>query len=134
MALHPPMVLGLTVCEDVVADPIANHVSVIRIFNHLTMDAFPGVARPFCVYAALTDAEGNLPLELVVRTGEGFPEEIHRVPTPFRFIGRLLTVHYVLRLQTCPVPTPGDYTLTLELAGEWLAHRTFQIEDTGGYE
>lgn len=124
---QPPMVLGPTLCEEVVADPESGHVSILRVFNRLPVMTFPSVAPRFCVYAALTDAEGVLPLDLVVRTGDSFLEEVHRVPTPVRFLGRLIVVHYTLRLRACPIPEPGDYTFTLEHAGDWLAHRSLEV-------
>src|SRR5204863_482419 len=38
---RPPLVLGLTLCEDVVADSATQNDSVIRSFTGLALDSFP---------------------------------------------------------------------------------------------
>jgi hypothetical protein len=55
MLTHMPMILGLTLCEDVVVDPLTRNLSLIRVFTSMAVASFPAIARPFCVLAALTD-------------------------------------------------------------------------------
>ena len=131
MLSHMPVVLGLTLCEDVVVDPATGNVSLIRSFTGLPVDNFPAVARPFCAFAALSDGEGEVDAELLVNTLEGEGTEAYQVSHRLRFTDRLQIVYYVRRFSRCPLPIAGVYLFTLNLNGEWAAQRTLRVYPAG---
>lgn len=121
-----PLVLGLTLCEDVVADPATRNVSVIRAFTGLAVAQFPTTAPPFCAFASLTDGLGPTDLELLVTEMAGDCDVIYRLRRSVAFADPLQIVNFVVRLARCPLPRPGIYLFTLQSAGEWLAQRSLR--------
>ena len=126
---RPPLVLGLTLCEDVVADKETLNVSIIRAFTGLGLDSFPGVAAPFFAFAAITAGQGDANFRLDVQKDVGplDPEPIHRVQGRLRFQDPLQTVYCVVRLSRCSFPEAGEYLFTLWLDSLWMAHRRLRV-------
>jgi hypothetical protein len=128
-----PVVVGLTLCQDVVPEPSGN-VSLIRCFTGLPLSVFPATAPPFCVLATLTDAVGTFDFELKVdRVAEDVEEldlffhPVHSLRGQVRIGDRLQEVRLLLRLQHCRFPTPGIYQFTLFVGGQWAAQRTLRV-------
>ena len=127
MLTHSPMVLGLTLCEDVVVDPATRNVSLLRTFTGLPVERFPTVARPFCAFATMTNGLGEAVSALsVTHMGEDV-EEVYRVRRSIRFNDPLQIVYYVMRLAHCPLPRPGAYLFTLWLDDRWMAQRVLRV-------
>jgi hypothetical protein len=131
MLTHLPTVVGLTLCEDVVADPATRNLSLIRSFTGLGTERFPAVARPFCVVASFADGSGEAEARLRVAVLEDGVEEVYQVRSRLSFPDRLRIVYYVMRLTRCPLPKAGLYLFTLELDGEWVAHHALRVYVSG---
>lgn len=128
MAAEPPVVVGLTICRDFLRDPTSGNYSVIRSFSGMPVGTFPGAGEPFCVFAILTDGEGNVEGELVVTWfGDEGILEYARVPVRVRFPDRLRLVECVFRFDRFPFPGPGVFLFGLYLGGEWSAQRALRI-------
>ena len=65
MAPIPPVVIGMTICRDVLREPSGNY-SIIRSFTRQPVDEFPGIGEPFSAFVVLTDAVGEAEAKLVV--------------------------------------------------------------------
>jgi len=127
MLRHPPVVLGLTLCEDIVPDPATGNVSIIRAFTGLRVDAFPAVAPPFCLFAAMTDALGEADARLSVGLLLDEYQEVYSRENRLVFTDRLQIVYYVMKLFHCPLPDPGIYLFTLPLDGEEITQRSLRV-------
>jgi hypothetical protein len=124
---HSPLVIGVSLCEDVVHDTETGNLSVIRLFTGIGGEPFPFNPPPFCVFASLTDGFGPTDIDLIVHEiGEGFPE-IYRLRRRLNFTDRLQIVNFLMRLSRIVFPRPGAYTFTLESGGEWLAQRSLRV-------
>ena len=128
MMAHLPAILGLTLCEDVVADPQTRNISLIRSFTDLSVDSSRSLAPPFCVFAALTDGIGEAAIELGVSLLADVFEEIYRVQSRLQFSDRLQVVYYLMRLSRCPLPTEGSYLFNLRIDGQWMAQRSLRVQ------
>jgi hypothetical protein len=128
MATQPPVVVGLTLCRDFLRDPASGNYSVIRSFTGHPIRSFPGTGEPFCVFAILTDAIGDVDAELVVtRFGEEGIVEFARTRVRVRFTDRLGLVECAFRFNRFPFPGPGAYLFGLYLGGEWAAQRALRV-------
>ncbi len=126
-----PVALGLTLCEDVVTEAASHDISLIRSFTGLPVERFPSVARPLCVFSALTDGLGQAEAVLSVGLFLDTYQEVYRVRTILDFPDPLRTVYYVMRLSHCPLPRSGVYLFTLALDGTWLAQRSLRVYPWG---
>src|SRR6266849_1246446 len=127
MPLRHPLALGVTICEDVGVEAPCRDVSLIRSFTGLPVLQFPTVARPLCVFSALTDASGTADILLQVGHFSEAYQEIYRVQSNLSFPDPLRIVYYVMRLARCPLPGPGIYLFTLSANGFWLAQRSLRV-------
>jgi hypothetical protein len=126
---RPPLVVGLHLCEDVVADTATRNVSLIRVFTGLGVDAFPCVSRPICAFTTLTAGLGEAPFRLEVSRPQGPLDDIvvHAVEGTLHFESPVQTVHLVVRLTNCPLPAAGDYLFTLWVDGVLIAQRSLRV-------
>ena len=127
MPSRHPLALGLTICEDVVVEAPSRDVSLIRSFTGLPVPRFPTIARPFCVFSALTDGLGTADILLQVGHFSESYEEIYRVQSKLDFSDPVRIVYYVMRLARCPLPGAGIYLFTLSSNGFWLAQRSLRV-------
>ena len=127
--IRPPVVLGLTLCEDVVADHETGNVSVIRAFTGFGLETFPSAVPPFCAFAALTAGEGDATfrLEVVWYLGPLEPEVVHELHGKLHFQDPLKTVNWIVRLSRCRFPEEGRYVFTLWIDDEWMAQRVLRV-------
>jgi hypothetical protein len=127
MLLHPPVIVGLTICRDVQIDPASLDISLLHSFTGLAVDSFPGSGRPFCVVAVLTDGAGSGELELIVTKLDDPMEVARRIRLPLRFRDRLQLVQCVIRVNHCDFPSSGLYLFSLYADGEWLAQKAIRV-------
>src|SRR5437660_11072823 len=128
MALPQPIVVGLTICRDVLVEPTSGNYSVIRAFSGMPVAAFPGLGEPFRVFAALTGGHGEAEVELVVTWfGDEEIERYARLRHRIQFTDPLRVVQCVFRFDRFPFPGPGDYLFTLYLGGGWAAQRSLRV-------
>jgi hypothetical protein len=129
---HFPVLVGLTLCEDVLPEPATRNVSLIRCFTGRALESFPTLSPPFCVFATLLDGLGDFDLQLSVDylgPQPLLPEEgqVHLVRGRLQMVDRLQPVRINLRLTACPIPYAGVYQFTLTLDREWLAQTSLRV-------
>jgi hypothetical protein len=62
-----PTVIGLLVCEQVIVDKDTNNLSTINCFTRRNVKSFPSDPQRFAVVAFMTEAMGEVPIELTVQ-------------------------------------------------------------------
>jgi hypothetical protein len=124
-----PIVLGVTLCEDVVVDGATRNISLIRSFTGLAVDAFPATPAPFCAFAALTAGQGEATFKLVVErfSAHAVLDPIYTVAGTLRFPDPLQTVYWIVRVSRCSFPIAGEYLFTLWIDGAWTAQRRLRV-------
>lgn len=127
MLPQPPVVVGLTVCRNVVVEPQTLDHSIERAFTGLLLEEFPSTATPFSVFVVLTDAQGDTTLNLVVARQDDPYVEARRIALPLRFRDRLQTVKCAIRVSRCSFPSPGTYLFTLYADDDWLAQTVVRV-------
>ena len=129
--IPPPRAVALTLCDAVIVEEGTRKVSLINTFTGLRLSHFPAAPQPFCVYATLTDGQGEGLVELAVTRLET-DEEIYSLRRPLRFPDRLTDVGVLFRISGCVFPAPGTYLFTLLLDGDWVAHRRIRVQTREG--
>lgn len=123
--VHPPTVIGLLVCEQLIVDKDTNNLSIINCFTRRKIESFPSAPQRFAVVALFTDGEGDFPMELLIQRLDTL-EVVERYPFALRFTDRLQEVRFLFRVAKCVFPAAGAYDVSLLSGEESLArHRIF---------
>jgi hypothetical protein len=122
-----PMVLGLLICEQVIIEEQTRNVTLVNCFTRLKAAQFPTEPKRFVVFAALTDGQGDIQLDLMIERLDTL-EEIYRESRRVGFTDRLQEVRFVLRVTDCSFPVAGPYEISLKADGELLAAHKFRVE------
>jgi hypothetical protein len=125
-----PIALGLTLCDYVIVEEGTKKISLIGTFTGMAVSGFPTVAPPFSVFSVLTDAQGDVTMDLVVtRLDTG--EEVYTYQGRLRFPDKFTEVSFHTRVHRCSFPAPGYYQVTLLAGGEWVAQRRLRVYQKG---
>jgi hypothetical protein len=121
-----PTATGLSLCDYVIVEERTKKVSLIGTFSGLKVPAFPAIPQSFCVFASLTDGQGDGMVELTV-TELTANDEIYSLQRPAHFPDRLAEVQILFRLKECGFPAAGLYLFTLSVDNEWVAHKRLRV-------
>ena len=122
-----PVVVGLTLCEQIDVDRQTNKVSLEGLFQTLHFPAFPSSPQGFTIYAILTDGVGEGTMNLSIsRSDTG--EVIYRYSKWFAVpTGRLLQLNLEIPVKRCVFPSPGLYLLTLDFDDTVVTERSLSV-------
>ena len=102
---HPPEVLAMILCDQVITDVQTNKKSLIGIFDQIETASLPCVIHELHVYLSLTDGHGRLPMAVTcVADDDG--DELFRGDAEVEFSDPLRVVESPVHLPQCAVP-PG---------------------------
>ena len=122
----PPLAVALLLCKYVhFEEGEAHNVTLVGCFSKLDVESFPATPTVY-VYAALTNAEGETTIRIVVeRLDTG--EDIYVDDISLRFPDKLATGHLSWRIKDCVFPHDGWYQVILYADGQWVAQRRFKV-------
>ncbi len=129
-----PVVKPLVLCEDVLTTPGRGNVHLINVFTIIrsrTSPSFPYRKPLVCVYAQLSDAEGEIPTWVEVVEASSQQMLIRTVVHPVVFPHRRMLHRVIYRIEQCPFPRPGTYLVQLFGAGHFLADQVFRVLGPG---
>jgi hypothetical protein len=122
-----PIVVGLTLCEELDVSLRPGKVALVGIFQALRFRSFPGTPTSFTVFVSMTDGLGEGRMELVVTRLET-GQDIHRKSRWLAFSpDRLSIVHLEIRLTDSVFPAPGRYSLSLSIDDARIAERSLTV-------
>jgi hypothetical protein len=127
--MQRPSALGLLLCEQVIRDSETGRRTFVGAFDSLTADEFPFVSPPLTVYAALTNGQGRIRLELRVTDIDDEVDlavEGLTVDLP----GPLDLAHVRFRFRGLSFPEPGHYLFQLFAENEPICHRRLHIRES----
>jgi Family of unknown function (DUF6941) len=122
----PPIAVALMLCKYVHFEEGDTHnVTLVGCFSKLDVVNFPQTPS-FYVYAALTNAQGESTIRIVVeRLDTG--EDVYAYDHPVRFPDKLATMHLSKLINKCVFPVDGWYHMILYADGQWVAQRRFKV-------
>jgi hypothetical protein len=124
--VQPPTTISLLLCDLVIVDQATRKISLVNTFSGIRTAEFPFVPLPFCVFAILTDGEGDAEISLTVTRLET-DEEIYTFERTVHFPDRLTEVQILFRVTGCCFPAAGEYLFTLLVDREWVAQHRIQV-------
>lgn len=124
--MQRPSAHGLFLCQEVARHDDGRR-TLFGMFDSLTADAFPCVAPRFTVYAALTDGQGRVPLNLTVTD---IDNEIELLAESFliNMADPLGTSHLRIRSGNLVIPESGEDLFELHCENELICHRRLRVE------
>jgi hypothetical protein len=128
--MQRPSALGLFLCDQVIFDRDTNRPTPVGIFSTLRCDRFPSAAHSFDVFAALTDGQGQVTLEITV-TRLDTDQEASVIRREFDFPDPLAVLNLRFRVRTLSFPVPGVYLFELLADGEVICHRRLTVLPEG---
>jgi hypothetical protein len=117
-----PIVLGLSLCENVIFEEGTRDVTLVNCFTHRTAERFPTEPVEFVAFAFLSDGVGSVPMGLAIERLDNL-EEIHRRPFVIEFRNPLQSVRCSIRIRGLEFPVAGHYQISLLADGEVVAMR-----------
>jgi hypothetical protein len=129
--MRPPRALGLIPCREFVVNAGQASYTLEGVFHALYFDAWPAVAPPFLVFAALTGGRGEGTMELTVVQTET-EVEVFRWSQWTAFADPDVVHAHQVRVRRCVFPTPGRYTFTLRFDGREIDNRVIDVFQTRG--
>jgi hypothetical protein len=114
----------------VIIEENTKKVAIVGSFEGMGLLEFPGLASPFSVFAALTDAIGVGRIELMVTRLET-GELVYSRGQAFHFPDRLNVSNCRFRITDCRFPAPGWYLFGLFADGEWVSQRRLRTYKGG---
>jgi hypothetical protein len=105
------------------------NVTPVNCFNLRVLDDIPG-ATTFYAMAFLADGKGEMQAVLAIERLDTY-EEIYRIEKTLVFPDRLLDTRFLARIRGCTLPVEGHYEVSLNIGGEWIAHRKFRVQKKG---
>lgn len=121
-----PKSLSLMLCDQVIFEIGTQKPSLVGVFTGLACHAFPSTPRPFDVFAALTDGQGEGEFKLVV-TNLGNDALIAEQTVSLSFSDPLTVVNFRFRFRTLSFPEAGTYMFELNCEDETICHRRIRV-------
>lgn len=121
-----PVLTAALVCDVAATDPANGKVSVLGIYDRVISPRFP-VARPFCVYVRLSDADGlyELKIELVESlTNSVLTSAVATLNAP----GRSRAFDFYVTLGPVEFREPGHYTFQVSANDIYLGSAPIMVE------
>jgi len=96
-------------------------VDLYGVFNQITTQEYPHERARFCIYAQLSDSEGDVPFFVDVRYAADDSPVFTTRPQILRFHDRLTVAQLALNVENCRFPRPGVYSVELVCKNEVVA-------------
>jgi len=121
-----PVVLGLTLCEQVIVEETTRNVTLVNCFTHRTVNQIPSEPVSFVAFATLCDANGPITLEVVLERLDTL-DLVRRITVASRFPDPLHTIRCIARIRNVSFPVPGHYQVLLFADKELIAQRKLVV-------
>lgn len=118
-----PYTLAMVVCEAAYRDMATLKTTLLGIFTTIGSQVFPAMLSQVCVYLAVTDGLGSVPITLKVVDVDETEQPLFEQTVNFDFPDPLVVLETIFQIQNLPFPAPGEYRVQLFAANEPLMER-----------
>jgi hypothetical protein len=120
-----PICVAVVVCNDVIEDKRTNNKSLIGIFNAVAAPKVPATHPRMVVMASITNADREVPIQLVLRAPSG--GDVMRVDGRVPMQDKLAVMDVVFELNGIPLEEFGTYIIDIMSGSNFLGSRRFQV-------
>lgn len=128
--LPPPVTLAMVACDSIWVEPISGKVSLLGILYEFGAVAFPAAYALIAVYVCLTDAHGEVLLELRLVDADDEHEPLFHAEDEVDFSDRGTIIEWTVEVEDIAFPAPGDYSLQLFANGQFVQERRLTVHHT----
>ena len=126
MANEKPIAEALILCDEIITEAGTNKKSLIGTFNSIVSANFPMQHAKICVYAAMTNGQGEMTGELrCVRVDD--QQEIFKAAGNVQFADPNQVVEMSFNFRNILFERPGLYTFELIAGEELLLEKRFHV-------
>lgn len=127
--MTPPTVCALLTCSAVLQDDTSQRVTLYGTCAGYAARRYPAAMPPLCVYVAITDGRGTVPL--TVRLVDGADETVlySRDLPRATFRSPLETKELAIEVPNLTLPAPGTYRWQVLCGAEVIHERRFVAEE-----
>ena len=120
---QPPSVLAMIIADLVHRDPATGKFSILGTYSAIGSATFPCTHPYMVVYLAMTDGRGQTPMKMRLIDAEEAREPVFESETTLDFSAPTQVIEVTFFEPTIVFPEPGEYSLQLFGAGEFLGER-----------
>ena len=120
-----PVCVAVILCNDVIEDKRTSNKSLIGIFNAIAAPQLPVTHPKMNVLASITNAIGEIPITLVIRTPSG--RDVMKVEGSVPIQDPLSVMDVVFELNGIPIEELGTYMVDILSGNHYLGGRRFQV-------
>jgi hypothetical protein len=124
--IQSPVVIGLTVCEQVIVEEKTHNLTQVNCFRRLFLRGFPSSPQRLAIHAILTNGQGTGKIGLAVARLDTL-EDVYTHNVQVTFPDPLREVRLLFRPPPFSIPTAGYYEVSLLIDGGPLTRRVIQI-------
>jgi hypothetical protein len=121
-----PVARGLTVCEQVIIEENTKNFTLVNGFTMIRVESIPSEPRKFCIFAILSDGNGEIPLQLEIARLDTLAV-VQRFLHTIEFANQTEEVRYILRLKNLRFPVAGTYQIRLTSNGEPISETVIRV-------
>lgn len=125
-----PYPLAMVVCDNVHTDPGNGKLTLLGTFSIITAAQFPAIHPFMCLYVALTDSIGAVPVKIELVAADD-DECVLSIETEAKFADRRAVLETVWGLPLVRFPRAGEYRFQLTAGGQFLMERRIVVVGTG---
>ncbi|MCG3137946.1 MAG: hypothetical protein HJJLKODD_01801 [Phycisphaerae bacterium] len=122
-----PDVLSLIICDQIIVDRLSGKTSLIGMFSNIGAARFPVRHPQLCVFAALTDGRGVVPLEIMIVDANDARSPIAHGRAEVEFQDPRQVACLNLHFSGLVFPEPGQYRVQLYCQSELLREARLQL-------
>jgi hypothetical protein len=122
-----PYALALVVCDLIWRDPSTHKPTILGCFSAITAAAFPAKHPLMCVFAAMTDGHGKVPIALRLTDVDEERLPIFELEGEAVFTDPRMVVEIDFAAANLVFPTPGEYRLQLRSGSNLIVERRILV-------
>ena len=123
---HPPEVLAMILCDQVITDVQTNKKSLIGLFDQIETASLPCLIHELHNYRRLTTGHGWLPMPVTCVADDG-GDELFRGEADVEFSHPLRVVELQFIFPNARFSRAGEYHVHLSALGQVLRERKFLV-------
>ncbi|MBI4229278.1 MAG: hypothetical protein HY608_00425 [Planctomycetes bacterium] len=122
-----PLVLAMVLCDHLWRDPASGKVTLVGTFSAVTAREFPARHPEMALYAAITRAEGKMPVVIRVIKLQPQATVMAELSATVEFKNLDAVAEFGVDLQDLVFPAPGPYSFQVATGGSVLAERRVML-------
>jgi hypothetical protein len=124
--MEKPLVTTIVLCDSIMREEVHGKHTLVGVFSSVYATKFPCYCGALCIFTALTNGRGKMPLELrCMNASTGEVAASIEKQAAFSDPNQILEIPFVLRGIT--FPEPGVYSFELRSDDELLAETRCKI-------